>query len=98
LIAKLLSRHPAGSSMRSLSAQHRGVRVGQGAQPEESQDHSPSGPVDQWSAHVRPDAPVRPHHGGTNPQQTGEQTVRVPSRGEISRVSILYYVVIIFVM
>jgi len=75
--------------VRSLSAQHCGVRVGQGAQPEKPQDHSPSGPVDQRSADVRPDAPVRPHHGGANPQQTGEQTVRVPSRGEISRVSIL---------
>lgn len=84
--------------MRSLSAQHCGVRVGQGTQPEKPQDHSPSGPVDQRSADVRPDAPVRPHHGGANPQQTGEQTVCVPSRGEISRVSIFYYVIIIVVV
>jgi len=75
--------------VRSLPTQHCGVRVGQGAQLEKPQDHTPSGPVDQRSFDVRSDAPVRPHHGGTNPQQTGEQTVRVPRRGEISRVSIL---------
>jgi hypothetical protein len=70
--------------VRSLSAQYGGVRVGQGAQSEKPQDHTPSGPVDQRSVDVRPDAPVRPHHGGTDPQQTGEQTVRVPGRREIS--------------
>lgn len=74
--------------MRSLSAQHCGVRVGQGAQSEKPQDYTPSGPADQWSVDVRSDAPVRPHHGGTDPQQTGEQTIRVPGRRKISRVSI----------
>lgn len=79
--------------MRSLPAQHSGVRVGQGAQFEKSQDHSPSGPVDQRSAYVRQDSPVRSHHGSPNPQQAGEQAVRVPGRGQIPRVSLPEYAV-----
>jgi len=82
--------------MRSLSAQYCGVRVGQGAQPEKPQDYTPSGSADQRSVDVRPDAPVRPHHGGTDPQQTGEQTVRVPGRREISRVSIRHIILFLF--
>jgi len=76
--------------VRPLSTQHGGVRVGQRTQFEKSQDHTPSGQVDQRSSHVRQDTPIRPYHGGANPQQTGEQTVRVPGRGQISRVSIYY--------
>lgn len=73
--------------MRPLSSQHGGVRAGQRAQPQKSADHTPPGPVDQRSADVRQDAPVRAHHGGANPQQAGEQAVRVPGRRQISRVS-----------
>lgn len=73
--------------MRPLPAQHGGVRAGQRAQPAQPPDNTPPGPVDQRSAHVRPDAPVRAHHGGADPQQAGEQAVRVPGRRQIPRVS-----------
>jgi len=73
--------------VRPLPSQHGGVRAGQRAQPQKSADHTPSGQVDQRSAHVRPDAPIRARHGGANPQQAGEQAVRVPGRRQISRVS-----------
>lgn len=78
---------PTGPSVRPLPAQHGGVRAGQRAQPAQPPDHTPPGPVDQRAAHVRPDAPVRAHHGSADPQQAGEQAVRVPGRGQIPRVS-----------
>lgn len=78
-------QHPR-APVRPVQAQHRRVPVGQGAQSQGPENHSPSGQADQRRADVWPHAEQGARAGGSDTRQGGEKTIRVSGRGPVPRV------------
>ena len=74
-----------------LPPQHGGLHLGEGVRSQEPPDHPPVGPADVRPSAVRPEPEESPGNGAANPDKTSSEGIRLPRRGRISGVSLLFY-------